>query len=106
MGHKDLRLGKIVYILVFYNTSFTWLLLLDGFQNYFFAPCLLCDSENELLKFCQNAVFSKIDVNMTTINKKNFEIDKIRTLHDLDLLLKIRHQEVKVWCLANNLREK
>ena len=43
---------------------------------------------------------------MTTINKKNFEIDKIRTLHDLDLLLKIRHQEVKVWCLANNLREK
>ena len=36
---------------------------------------------------------------MTTINKKNLEIDKIRILGDLDLLLKIRHQELKVWCL-------
>ena len=26
VGHKDLRLGKIVYILVFYNISFSWLL--------------------------------------------------------------------------------
>ena len=42
---------------------------------------------------------------MTTINK-NFEIDKIRILRDLDLLLKIRYQERKVWCLANNLSEK
>ena len=25
VGHKDLRLGKIVYILVFYNISFSWL---------------------------------------------------------------------------------
>ena len=42
---------------------------------------------------------------MTT---KNFKIDKIRILRDLDLdrLLKIRHQELKVWCLANNLRDK
>ena len=31
---------------------------------------------------------------MTTIDKKNFEIDKIRILRDLDLLLKIRHQEL------------
>ena len=42
---------------------------------------------------------------MTTITK-NFKLDKIRILRDLDLLLKIRHQELKVWCLANNLREK
>ena len=35
MGHKDLRLGKIVYILVFYNISFSWLLSLDGFQYIF-----------------------------------------------------------------------
>ena len=41
---------------------------------------------------------------MATINKKN-EISKSRILRDLDLLLKIRHQEIKV-CLANNLREK
>ena len=32
---------------------------------------------------------------MTTINK-NFEIDKIRILLDLDLPLKIRYQELKV----------
>ena len=35
MGHKDLRLGQIVYILVFYNISFSWLLLLDGFNVFF-----------------------------------------------------------------------
>ena len=35
MGHKDLRLGKIVYILVFYNISFSWLLSLDGLQYIF-----------------------------------------------------------------------
>ena len=43
MGHKDLRLGQIVYILVFYNISFSWLLPLDGFQFIF----LLRDSEND-----------------------------------------------------------
>ena len=42
---------------------------------------------------------------MTTINKK-IEIDKSRILCDLDQLLKIQHQELKVWCLANNLRKK
>ena len=45
MGHKDLRLGQIVYILVFYNISFSWLLPVDGFQFNF----LLHDSENDLL---------------------------------------------------------
>ena len=44
VGHKDLRLGQFVYILVFYNISFSWLLPLDGFQFYF----LLRDSENDL----------------------------------------------------------
>ena len=47
MGHKDLRLGQIVYKLVFYNISFSWLLPLDGFQFIF----LLRDSENDL--YCQ-----------------------------------------------------
>ena len=37
VGRKDLRLGKIVYILVFYNISFSWLLPLDGFQFIFFV---------------------------------------------------------------------
>ena len=44
VGHKDLRLGPIVYIIVFYNISFSWLLPLDGFQFNF----LLRDSENDL----------------------------------------------------------
>ena len=34
VGHKDLRFGKIVYILVFYNISLSWLLPLDGFQFF------------------------------------------------------------------------
>ena len=41
VGHKDLRFGKIVYILVFYNISLSWLLPLDGFQY------LLRDGKNE-----------------------------------------------------------
>ena len=44
VGHKDLRLEQIFYILVFYNTSFSWLLPLDGFQFIF----LLRDSDNGL----------------------------------------------------------
>ena len=44
VGHKDLRLGQIVYILVFYNISFSWHLPLDSFQFIF----LLRDSENDL----------------------------------------------------------
>ena len=32
--HKDLRIGRIVYILVFYNISFSWLLPLDGFRQF------------------------------------------------------------------------
>ena len=44
VGHKDLRLGQIVYILVFYNISFSWLLPVDGFQFIF----LLRDGENDL----------------------------------------------------------
>ena len=44
MGHKDLKLGQIVDILVFYNISFSWLLRTDGFQFIF----LLRDSESDL----------------------------------------------------------
>ena len=42
---------------------------------------------------------------MTTINKKNIEIDKRLILRDLDELLNIQHYELKVWWLANNLRK-
>ena len=42
MGYKDLRFGQIVYILVFYNISFSWLLPLDGFQ-FIFLPRVYCE---------------------------------------------------------------
>ena len=48
VGHKDLR--QIVYILVFYNISFSWFLPLDGFQFIF----LLRDSENDLYTLRKN----------------------------------------------------
>ena len=35
------------------------------------------------IEICENVVLSKIDITMTTINKKNFEIDKSRILRDL-----------------------
>ena len=46
VGHKDLRCGQIVYILVFYNFHFL------GFfhwtvSNLFCGPCLSRESENE-----------------------------------------------------------
>ena len=46
VGHKDLRLGWIIYILVFYNISFFCLLPLDGFQFIF----LLRDSKKTIYK--------------------------------------------------------
>ena len=42
VGYKDLRFGQIVYILVFYNISFSWLLPLDGFQ-FNFLPRVYCE---------------------------------------------------------------
>ena len=43
---------------------------------------------------------------ITIIIKKKLEIHKSRILLDLEVLLKIRHQELKAWCFANNLRDK
>ena len=40
----DLRLGEVVYVLVFYNLSVSWLLSLNGFK--FIVLCF--DSENDL----------------------------------------------------------
>ena len=50
VGHKDLRFGKIVYILIFFNISFYWLLPLDGFQFILFVPCLLRVSEKRKIR--------------------------------------------------------
>ena len=53
VGHKDPRLGQIVYKLVFYNISSSWLVLLNGFQLNF----LLNDSENDL--YLSFAIFKR-----------------------------------------------
>ena len=45
VGHKDLRLGQIVYILVIDNISFSCLLSPRTVSSLF---CLLRDSENDL----------------------------------------------------------
>ena len=43
-----------------------------------------------LIDICQNEGFIKIDITMTTVNKK-LAIDKRLILSDLDQLLKIEH---------------
>ena len=50
VGHKDLRFGQIVYILVFYKISFSWLLPLDGFQFIFLCRlyCMTVKTNNTL----------------------------------------------------------
>ena len=66
-GHKDLRLWQIVYILAFYNISFSWLFSTGRFQFIF----LLSDSENDLYwvgsdKFV--AVYSRLPITRTLAN--------------------------------------
>ena len=41
---------------------------------------------------------------MTTSRKTDIDLSRIS--RDVDLVLKIRHQELKLWYLAYNLREK
>ena len=50
VGHKDLRFGQIVYILVFYNISFSWFLPLDGFKCIFLCRvyCVTVKTKNTL----------------------------------------------------------
>ena len=66
VGHKDLRLGQIVYTLAFYNISFSWLLPLDGFQFIFW----LRDSENDLLVNCH-------DVNGSIFDRWGFRFKQV-----------------------------
>ena len=50
MGHKDLRFGQIVYILVFYNISFSWPLPLDGFQFIVLCRVYCVSMKNKTMK--------------------------------------------------------
>ena len=73
--HKDLRLGQIVYKLVFYNISFSWLLPLDGFQFIF----LLRDSENDLYCLLLNDKFLKTSF----FHSKGDETEKLANFSNL-----------------------
>ena len=64
VGNKNLRLGQIVYILVFYNISLSWLLPVDGFQFIF----LLRDSENDLVA---NSLYYFFEINKETVEQVN-----------------------------------
>jgi len=57
VGHKDLKLGQIVYILVFYNISFSWLLPLDGFQVIFVCCVTVKTIYNVVRKALQYIIY-------------------------------------------------
>ena len=61
VGHKDLRFGQIVYILVFYNISFSWLLPLDGFQfcaAFIACPDCVTEKTNNAYQFFLKKILS------------------------------------------------
>ena len=49
VGHKNLRLEKAVYILIFYKTLFSWFLPLDGFELIFLCRiyCVIVHENEE-----------------------------------------------------------
>ena len=69
VGHKDLRLGQIVYILVFYNISFSWLLPLDGFQFFFFCYVAVKTIYSNVHQFSPNSINTYLRLKVTRINK-------------------------------------
>ena len=58
VGHKDLRLGQIVHILVLYNISCSWLLSLDSFQ-FIFLCCVYCVTVKTICWFLQEKIIQK-----------------------------------------------
>ena len=81
VGHKNLRLGKIVYILVFYSISFPWLLPLDGFQFIL----LLRDSENIYSVIFNSRLNFRISAPIWKVKRVHF-IDPLQS-HQLSLPL-------------------
>ena len=71
VGHKDLRFGQIVYILVFYNISFSWLLPLDGFQLIFLCRvyCVTVKIKNKTMK---NIMDNLIKSNCRLMNPEGY----------------------------------
>ena len=113
MGHKDLRLGQIVYLLVFYNISFSWLLPLHGFQFIFF----LRDSENDVLAKLTLLFFKtknkkkpsnfEIEINKETVEKVN-STRFLGLIIDKELFLKqqIKQVETKISKMSGIVNDK
>ena len=113
VGHKDLRLGQIVYLLVFYNISFSWLLPLHGFQFIFF----LRDSENDVLAKLTLLFFKtknkkkpsnfEIEINKETVEKVN-STRFLGLIIDKELFLKqqIKQVETKISKMSGIVNDK
>ena len=84
LDRTDLMMFYLILFLKVFRNSFS-----DAIPIFFnrlksgFFPCPIVikfpPCSNWLwIEMCENVVLSKIDTTMTTINKKNFEIDKSR----------------------------
>ena len=83
VGHKDLRFGQIVYILVFYNISFSWLLPLDGFQ--FCAAFIACpDCVTEKTNNAYHFFFLKKILSYASFWFCNFSLTLIQNVENND----------------------
>ena len=78
-GHKDLRLGRVVYILVFYNISFCCLLPLDGFQFIF-------SLHGSLSRYIVEVKFPQILFEWANVYA-NVKVLQVRLQHSPDLKL-------------------
>ena len=79
VGHKDLRLGRVVYILVFYNISFCCLLPLDGFQFIF-------SLHGSLSRYIVEVKFPQILFEWANVYA-NVKVLQVRLQHSPDLKL-------------------
>ena len=113
MGHKDLRLGQIVYILVFYNISFSWPLSSGRFPILFF---LLRDSKNDLVANSLYYFYTKnkkkpsnfeIEINKETVEQVN-STRFLGLIIDKELFLKqqIKQVETKISKMSGVVSDK
>ena len=78
MGHKDLRLKQIVYILVFYNISFSWLLH-STVSNLMFCCVTVKTIYNQVLDITNDFLYT----NNSKYLRKNLNITKPLYSHQI-----------------------
>ena len=75
-----------------------------------FYPCMIARKFSPVidyeLKFFKMQFLVKSDFTIITTKKNLWDPFNPNFARSVDLLMKIRHQEFKLWCLANNLCEK